>query len=135
MIDPRRASFAPYLRTLADLMGLRDWRAEIHAEEPPESPESRASVECLYGRKYCIVRLGDAFLDSAPADQRQTLVHELTHCHFDAAYSVAAEPLGEAVAGIYRRLFEYGIDALAVAWAPHLPLPPAPAGPGPKRKG
>lgn len=123
--DERRLAFEPYLRQLADAMRLRDWTVEIEPEEP-EDPNEQAHVVCIYGRKCARVRLSDGFLTDAPEEQRQGLVHELIHCHFDMANQTALEAMPEPVQDVYRRLVEYGVDGLADAIAPLLPLPLGP---------
>ena len=41
--DPRRAAYEPYLRSLADRMGLKDWSVAI-SDDPPKSETADASV-------------------------------------------------------------------------------------------
>lgn len=124
MTDPRRQRFAPYLRRLADLLGLKDWHVRI-ADEAADACAD-ASIEWTYGRKRARVWLGEHFLDDTPEGQRHTLAHELIHCHFGPAWDIAVEGLADAAASPFRRLAEYAVDGLADAIAPLLPLPDAP---------
>jgi hypothetical protein len=121
MGNPARQSWLPYARDLADRLGLRDWRVAV-SDDPPEDPGATASIECVEGRRLAILRLSDRFLAGRPADQRQTVTHELIHCHL--------APLDQVVmaAGLsdpwVRVILEYAIDGLAAAVAPMLPIPP-----------
>lgn len=121
MTDPRRQVFAAYLRALADALRLRDWT--IRLSDEPAGPGDSADVACPYGRKLATVRLGESFLDDAPEEQRHTLTHELIHCHLMPAWEVACEGLEPAAVAVFRRLAEYGVDGLADAVAPLMPLP------------
>lgn len=123
MIDPRRQRFAPYLRRLADLLALKDWRAEIIGR--PAADHAIATVDLIYGRKLMQLRLSEDFLAASPEDQRHTVAHELIHCHLEAAWEIAADSLPEEARPGFVRMMEYGIDGLADAIAPLLPLPDA----------
>lgn len=122
MTDPRRQRFAPYLRLLADLMGLRDWTIELVHESPCEG-DALASVVCVYGRRLARICVSDQFLDRSPEGQRYVCAHELVHCHMDAAWMIAIDSLDHAVHAAFRRMAEHGIDSIAEAWSVHLPLP------------
>ena len=135
MRDPRRQRFAPYIRDLADRMELRDWRLAV-SDYGPSNPAHNASITIANGKKYALIELSDNFLDTAPPEQRKSCVHELVHCHVEAAWEVAAGELPPAVRGAFARLMEYAVDGLADAQAPHMPLPPAEGPPPPaKSKG
>lgn len=128
MIDPRKQAFLPYLRSLADRMGLRDWEVKV-ADEPPRDSSASAGVFLPYGMRYVKVHLGESFLDGTPEERRTTLVHELVHVHFAAASGMAEDLIGDGERKCWLRMFEYGIDAVAEAWAPSLPLRLAGVGP------
>lgn len=122
MSDPRKKAFGPYLRCLADKMGLRDWTVGID-DDPPDD-NHRAEASCAYGRKHIWIQVSESFLDCKEEDQRQTLVHELLHCHFAAMHHVLCRSLGQAdVFEAYKLAMEYGVDGIAEEWAKHLPLP------------
>lgn len=116
-----RSEFLPYVRRLADLMGLKDWTVEIVDEAP--SNDAEASTVMVYGRKLARIRFSAKFLDDTPEGQRETVVHELTHLHLMPMDGVISDLLNEEHYRIYMRFMEYGIDGIAEAWAPHLPLP------------
>jgi hypothetical protein len=123
MRDERRQRFLPYVRALADRMGLKDWEATV-SDQPPRSPTAMAGVFLHYGQRRADIHLGDSFLDEPTDLQRLHLAHELVHLHFAAADGVAEDWLDTSQYAGFLRLFEYGVDAVATAWAPHLPLPP-----------
>src|ERR1043166_6218667 len=110
MTDPRRQRFLPYVRQLADLMGLKDWDIRI-ADEGPEDPNHRAEMDCRYGRKLAWIHLADVMLEEEPQEQRQCLVHELIHPHFDGADKLARRMLSDDGFAGFRLSLEYGVDA------------------------
>lgn len=115
-------SWGPYFRCIADLLWLRDWTITV-AGTPPEDNDAYACVECLEGRRQAIISLSDRFLDSlTEEEQRQVAAHELTHCHLDAAAVLAHKYMGEHYKAFLLAL-EYGVDAIADAFAGRLPLP------------
>lgn len=121
-IRRERTEFQPYARALADLVGLKDWRVEI-VDEPPDSDDAFAFVECLYGQKYALIRLSDNCLKASEEDQRHAIVHELCHAHHTAVDQVVAAMVGDRQYELYRLQVEYSVDAVAVALAALLPLP------------
>ena len=118
----RRQRWQPYVRKLADLMRLRDWRVEI-AEDAPSDANAIASCNPIEGRKFAVIRLSESFFTDSRDDQRQTLAHELLHCHTGPLQRLleAEESCTPAV----RHAIEYCVDGLADAIAPLLPDPPA----------
>jgi hypothetical protein len=122
MLDPRKEAFNPYLRALADLVSLRDWTVGID-HRPPDCQEGVAEVHLPYGRKIAWVRLSEEFLDSKPEEQRHTLAHELIHAHCEPMARMLADHLDGPFLDAFRLQYEYAVDAIADALAPHLPLP------------
>ena len=112
----------PYVRQLADMLRLRDWRVEV-SEEGPGASDAIASCAPVQGRKYAVIRLAESFLTDPPADQRHTLTHELLHCHF-GPFCRAIESV-DAMSAPISLAMEYCVDGLADAIAPLLPMPPA----------
>jgi hypothetical protein len=124
-----RRDLEAYARRVADEMGLRDW--EIAVGEQPCENGNAAAVACTYGRKHALIEVGRDFRDDTAEEQRHYIVHELVHCHLEAADNMVEQDLEFALGAHADRVFsdgfkrqlEYGIDALATALAPHLPLP------------
>ena len=124
MIDPRKQRFLPYLRQLANMIALKDWRIEIR-EEPPEHREADASIRLIYGRKFAIIAMSESFLNLSPEDQRKSLIHELIHCHVEQMWEFALERMPSDMESSFKRIAEYAVDGLADGFASHLPLLPA----------
>jgi len=101
-------------------MALRDWSIRI-GEGPPTDPDADAAIHLVPGRKVARIWLSEETLSAASVEeQRHTLVHELIHCHFNLVDALVA---GEEVRRIVLMCLEYGIDGLADAIAPRMPLP------------
>jgi hypothetical protein len=116
-----RQRWLPYIRRIADLMMLKDWRIEISEEHPADG--AHASCEPVQGRKFATLRLSSGFVEGTQHEQRQTVVHELIHCHFGHAWRLLE--VNDHMTTGAKMALEYGIDGLADAIAPLLPLPPA----------
>ncbi len=124
-----------YVRAIADLMELRDWTIQVDIRQPDtpdraDGAEWGASCRPIAGRKLATVTLHPCVRDDSREDLRQTVVHELIHCHFFGVWDTARQdllgPLAQQtydvlIAGLERNM-EYGVDALADALAPHMPL-------------
>lgn len=122
-IDPRRQSWLPYVRLIADMYGLKDWVIEIDNDGPTDR-NAYASIYMPPGRKMGYLRLSQFFLDETLLEQRMIIVHELTHCHWHTSYSFAQDFLAEDKKLIHSNLMEFGVDGISVAIAPFFPLPP-----------
>lgn len=120
MIDARRQRFAPHVRRLADMMGLKDWQIRI-LDVAPEECDHEAAIYLTYGRKLATIALADTFLDQPEEKQRVTLTHELVHCHVEQAWKAATDHLDPSLHPTFIRSCEYAIDGIAQAWAQTLP--------------
>lgn len=127
---------ADYVRTLADLLHLKDWRIVVDNEPPPTEPPALAAVKVTPGRKYAIVRFASDWYESAPEELRHTVTHELIHCHIagmDQAVEGAADVFGLPAYNLFANGFnmalEHATDGLADAVAGFLPLPTIPPEP------
>jgi hypothetical protein len=121
-MDPRRRAFGPYLRCLADLMGLRDWTVTIDAR-PTDDRENNAEAATIRGRKQLRVALSEDFLGMPPEEQRATVVHELIHAHGAPMDHMLCGVLDDDARRSYKLLMEYMVDGIADEWAKSLPLP------------
>lgn len=133
MSAKRLNRFGDYVRATANQLGLRDWTFRIsHTPLLYENPRG-AEIECMYGKREAIVRLRSDFQNHSKDQQRQTLVHELVHCHFAASRRVTRQGgalwllIGDSVGDMLRCQLndaeEDAVDALACAIAEFLPLP------------
>lgn len=124
-IKRERLDFEPYLRALADLLALKDWRFVIKDENPADR-DAAASTCIWYGRKRATIRFSEEFLRESEENQRHTSAHELIHCHLDTLERLATREVesGDLIRPI-RLALELAVDGLADAIAPFLPLPGA----------
>lgn len=125
MTDPRRQAWAPYIREVADRLRLRDWTIEV-SDEGTDRPYTNALICVSHQRKYADLYLSDGFLDLTPERQRHCVVHELLHCHFGHADQWVRHKIDGDAEEAYTRMFEVGIDGLADAIAPLMPMPDVP---------
>lgn len=115
-----------YVRWVANEVGLKDWKVNV-LRELPEKADHAGECDCLFGRKIANITFHKNFRSDRPEQQRQTVVHELLHCHFAAAESTVynmgfksgllTDMQREAIYGSYMQAHEYGIDGVAVALA------------------
>lgn len=116
-----RAQAKRYVASMARLMGLSDWVLIVSNEDPPEG--SSGAVGCTPGRKVATIYFSESFYDDDDADQRNTVVHELLHCHHAHPDHIAVECLERGERDAWRLAMEYSVDAVATSWAKLLPLP------------
>lgn len=137
-IDAHRATdgdaLAAYVRACADALELRDWRFTLADEPLPiaNRADLAASIQCTRHRKHACLWIPPSWWDNPPNDRRQTVAHELLHCHawpVEQAAEALQTNLGDHTWGVFAELhkgaIEDLIDAVADALAPHLPPPPA----------
>ena len=117
-----------YTRQLAALIGLGHWRIDMEVE--PADDDSDASIRVISGQQRALLRIGKTYAGQSREDQRSTILHELIHIYLWGCSEAAehAQPaLGTAAAQVFTAQHELAIeratDALAVAIAPHYPLP------------
>jgi hypothetical protein len=124
MTDPRRQAYLPYVRHLADLMGLKDWVISID-DDPPFNNGAIATARICEGRKNLILDLSSTFLEKEDDReyQRHTIVHELVHCHLGQMNEVLRQFLSAEQYAIHRINMEFANDGIAEAWAKSLPVP------------
>lgn len=129
MTENERVALNNYVRYLADGLCLRDWQIELILAPADEGIAGR--VITPYGRKIAHILLGPSWRICGLHELRDTLVHELLHCHLDQvgnAPRMIAEHLAPAAYAIFEQAFEvqieHAIDAIACAFAPVFELPP-----------
>ena len=130
MTDDKHAYWLDYLRSLADQIGLKDWDIILGRDEP-NGDDVLADVTCTTGQKSAFVRLSKNIQNETPEKQREVLLHELLHCHFDdidTAVYHAVEVIGGSAIELCRKIvkdrIEFATDAVAIVVAPFYPLPP-----------
>ena len=128
----RRDDLRPYVRDLADRMGMRDWDVRLVDDAMEPGPTVDAQSKVYYGQRRIDVWIAEHHQQGDAAFLRLLVVHELLHAHLDPMdepLESLRNSIGETVYHpltiLYRNLLERSCDAIAVAWAQTLPLPPA----------
>lgn len=137
MTKKRFHELGVYARALADEMGLRDWTFVTLDQEPETPPEYngtdfRAEATCTPtpGQHTAVLRFRSDFDENRLEDIRNTVVHELLHCHMQAMHemcrSVLLNEISQSTYNVFMGGFdmnwEYAIDGISRAWAAKLPL-------------
>lgn len=132
MTPEQKEVLLPYLRAVADRMGLRDWTLQV-TPGPPSTPRegvnTMATVEKWFGRRIAEFSFRDDITGESPESVRHIIVHEMTHLPFepighyldrtvrDLIGVHAYDPFVEA----HRLLHEEAIDHLAEVIAAFMP--------------
>ena len=131
----QRAYLATYIRTLADGLGLRDWRFHVEkAKRPGASPGATAASYIRWNDDHSAVWFSDEALEGSAEDLRETVIHELLHCHMERVDVLVIDALKRYVprdtwrtfSSAWSRESERRIDRIAWAIAEHFPLPDLP---------
>lgn len=123
-----RKALGRYIRWVADAMELRDWHFSLDHE--PCEERLVGSCVCTNGARHATIAVSGNFREIDPEEQRETIVHELVHVHWETCWKMVQSDLGDALgkpvyyvfADSFRRGMEYGVDGLAKAIAKHMPL-------------
>jgi hypothetical protein len=114
-------------------MGLRDWSLFIIVENL-DRENAAGYCQVTYGRRLATIKIDQATFEGGRAELRQTVVHELIHCHFAAVqwvFNGIGKQLNPNVFGAFQDSFtdrmECTVDDIAEAWARKFPLPEPPA--------
>lgn len=129
MTKAQRTVLTDYVRTIADLIGLRDWTFELQPEFPADDARA-AWCRPIYGRRLAHIAFRANTPEDTAAEVRNTVVHELLHCHLapvQCQIERDLEPwLGKGTDQIFfdsfKRNLEYAVDALSTAVGKHYPL-------------
>lgn len=124
----RRKAVAEYLAMLQLALRLSDWEILVEFDKPCE--EGAVATMTQFEDQYrAAMRFAKDFFDMSPGEMRQTLAHEMLHCHLFTLHH-NAERTVEALGGKRAvKAFIPGMDAmveittdnLANAFAPLLP--------------
>lgn len=123
MTKRQRKRLERYVRHLADELGLRDWTFVIGHRTA--DADKCAQIAVADEAKVARILFSADFWDHSPAERRDTVIHELLHCHTTPLTSVfedLAEVVGRTVAHptsrvVYRQI-EWIINAIAGSIAP-----------------
>jgi hypothetical protein len=137
MTTGRKELLRAYTRTLADMMGLRDWFITVNFGEIDNPPEYDADglqvdgvCEPIPNQRKAKITYRPNVDDNSPYYIRHLVVHELLHCHFVPMREYPRAILDKQLPqvgydifmGGYDMRWEECIDNIAAAWALQLPL-------------
>jgi hypothetical protein len=125
-----RRCFERWLTACAARAGLEGWTLVVDWDDPaPE--DAYAQVSPVPGQRTAVLQLGPAFSGLPPAAQRETVAHELVHCHLAPVLEMARRTVSVALRGpavrvadqSLEQVSEYATDGLARVLAELLPEP------------
>lgn len=130
-VSDNRAWLEPYVRQLADMMGLPHWRIVLQDGWPTEEGASHTADMCVFRNdNYFMADLYIRVEPATPEDLRYGIAHEMVHLltrdYDQAVYSVqdhVSPATWSVLADRMLHEMEQAVDAIAAAWAPMLPLP------------
>lgn len=133
LAEARRAQLEAYLRELAQLMGLGDWRITV-SPEPAEEGDENADVYLdvtVDVAQRATVRAAARFWGEPPESQRRYSCHELGHLpaeRIGEALGLVAEVVPKKTMAVIAKAFEEAEEHIvwwiALRLAPSMPLPP-----------
>lgn len=131
-IAGNRTWFEPYVRDMADRMGLKDWEVEIAEEIPDELGGFAHTMDAatFLPSSYKNLTLYIKDHPHTPKQVRSLVAHELVHA-LTRDWMEAAQSLENHVNPIVYDLYsmrlshemEQAVESIAVAWSAVLPLP------------
>lgn len=139
MSKAEKQAVADYIRKVADMLWLKDWDFDIYFEKvgtpddksiPGEEQQWGMQIEQTRHRKHATITLPPDFRTRyRKPDQKQGIAHELIHCHWAMCwdqvridlYDPMKYPGYDQFTKSFERNLEYGVDALAYAFAEFLP--------------
>lgn len=127
----RKAAISSYVRKIANQLKLSDWDIRLtYSDKPAADSGQFAAAHLCDNQRRCEVELCSDFLDMTREDQRDTVVHELLHCHLAVTSEAEDAVLGDVPVkllrlskAVLRTANELATDSLASAFAPLVPLP------------
>lgn len=135
--NPKQKHIEPwinsYVQILRRKMGLSEWKIVLH--EKPCSSDSLGECDVIYGQYRATISLNKDYRKEKPESLRNTIVHELLHCHMSPITEAAMttfepfeeEPHGRKIIQAAINSMEYQtervIDLLAELVSPMMPLP------------
>lgn len=132
-VSENRTWLEPYVRQLADAMGLPHWRIVLKDGWPDEAGTGDMCV--WRNNNYYSADLYIRDEDITPEDLRSNIAHEMVHLltrDYDQVLSSIEDQLPptawEVLSARMHHEMEQVVDAIAYAWAATLPLPVVPDG-------
>lgn len=118
-----------YIKLIALQLGLEGW--EFTLDDKPAGEDEYANVSVVYGQRRAIICLAKDRSKWTAETARDTIVHELMHCHLEPISEISSDVLdtaaGARVAAVGNAAVSYVIertvDAVSTAIAKFMPLP------------
>lgn len=131
---PETSEINVYIRTLGDLLGLRDWVLTYDGSMQFENADVLGECRSAPNRKDGSMRFQDELFAKTVDEQRNAFVHELIHMHTRDARNVGRDLLYDnrlLSNDVYRAVFyaldtalERAVDGIAFSVAKFMPYPP-----------
>ena len=120
-------SLKDYVEKLLPLMNLWGWTIEIEVSN--EEADNLAEINAVPESHLAVITIKPSFWKLSVAEQRQTLVHELVHCHTnrltDRVQALIEQALPKKLWGGLEAALSLDLeeltDTLAHIIAPHMP--------------
>jgi hypothetical protein len=80
LTDEQRDYLAGWVREVADMLALRDWRIFVSPFDAEKDSHATSWIANRYDEQW--IAVGRRFFDESPDERRETLMHELLHPHF-----------------------------------------------------
>jgi hypothetical protein len=126
----RRKYVAEYLADAQIALRLSDWEITLQfgVSSDPDG-DTLATMTAYEDQRRATMRFGKDFFDLSSAEMRQTLIHEMLHCHMFAPHHNAERTVtelggtraGSAFSVGMTSMIELATDAIADALAPFFP--------------
>lgn len=125
-----------YVNKLKSMTGLSNWN--IIVSPKPADPGSLGETEVVYGQNLAKMYLHKDFRKDSPEEIRDTIVHELMHCHMEPMIEImsdvlkpeADDPKSKAVHKAAMAVLAYEseriVDAISESLGKWLPTPDMP---------
>ena len=129
MTTDERRTLEEYVRELARLLALDHWTFEFDEEEP-DSDSVEAETHIRTDGNVATMRFPSRIRQERRDEVRQTVIHELLHCHTDRFADDMGDALERATSTstwdilheLHRRSAERMVDGIAMAIADRYPL-------------
>lgn len=128
IFDGNREVLGRYMAYLANEVGLKDW--SILLSDEPCSEEMSGTCQPIRGRRVASIALNSAWMEASPYDLRETVVHELLHCHTEpithplaSLRDLVGSVLHDHLTTTQDMALEFAVDAIASSFARCLLLP------------
>ncbi|MFM7087984.1 MAG: hypothetical protein ACKOW9_00400 [Candidatus Paceibacterota bacterium] len=124
----RRKAVAEYIAKLQGILRLRDWEIIIDFEPISIGENAYATITPEIDQRRATLQFSELFFKQPHHALRQTLIHEILHCHFFWMESMVermlhgvSEEVGRAASPAVTSQVEFIVDSIADAFAPLCP--------------